>query len=117
MLGNAVAAAQARGVVIVAAAGNDDVATPQYPANFPGVLGVTAVDENDHKAPFANYGAGAVDIAAPGVGITSTVPISGAIQYAAWSGTSMGGPVCERRGGAGQGAAARGVRWWLSRRS
>ncbi len=92
VLGSAIAAAQARGVVIVAAAGNDDVDTPQYPANFPGVLGVTAVDENDHKAPFANYGAAAVDIAAPGVGITSTVPISGAIEYAAWSGTSMAAP-------------------------
>jgi len=92
VLGSAIAAAQARGVVIVAAAGNDDVETPQYPANFPGVLGVTAVDENDHKAPFANYGAAAVDLAAPGVGITSTVPLSGEIAYAAWSGTSMATP-------------------------
>lgn len=91
VLSDAIADAQQRGVVIVAAAGNDGVATPQYPANFPGVLGVTAVDSGNHKADFANYGDGWIDLAAPGVGITSTVPFS-PVLYAAWSGTSMAVP-------------------------
>jgi subtilisin family serine protease len=92
VLAAAVAAARARGVVLVAAAGNDDVATPQYPAVYPGVLAVSAVDEEGQKAPFSNYGASWVDIAAPGVGITSTVPVSGEILYGTWSGTSMATP-------------------------
>lgn len=80
------------GVVIVAAAGNDAGELPQYPANFPGVISVTAVDAADHKADFANFGASWVDLASPGVGITSTVPVSPPILYAAWSGTSMAAP-------------------------
>ena len=84
--------ARSQGVVITAAAGNDNWSTPQYPALYPGVLAVTAVDEGDHKADFANYGTGWVDLAAPGVAITSTVPASGSILYAAWSGTSMAVP-------------------------
>jgi subtilisin family serine protease len=78
--------------VIVAAAGNDGADTPQYPASFPGVLGVTAVDDGDRKADFANYGAAWIDLASPGVGITSTVPVSPPILYATWSGTSMAVP-------------------------
>ena len=92
VLGDAIAAAQARGVVIVAAAGNDGGEIPQYPANFPGVISVTAVDGSDHKADFANFGASWVDLASPGVGITSTVPVSAPVLYAAWSGTSMAAP-------------------------
>jgi hypothetical protein len=92
VLSNALADAQSHGVVIVAAAGNDNGDAPQYPANFPGVLGVTAVDGDDHKAGFANYGGAWVDLAAPGVGITSTIPLSGTDLYAAWSGTSMAAP-------------------------
>jgi len=53
---------------------------------------VTAVDDADKKADFANYGADWIDLAAPGVGITSTVPVSGSILYGTWSGTSMATP-------------------------
>ncbi len=87
-----IAYAQSRGVLIVAAAGNDNVDKPQYPADFPGVLGVTAVDDAGQKADFANYGSEWVDLAAPGVAITSTVPVSGSVYYATWSGTSMAVP-------------------------
>lgn len=81
-----------QGVVIVASAGNDNEETPQCPAAYPGVLAITAVDDDRHKADFANYGTGWVDLAAPGVGITSTVPVSGEILYGTWSGTSMATP-------------------------
>ena len=92
VLQEAIARAQSQGVLVTAAAGNDDSATPQYPAAYPGVVAVTAVDEANHKADFANYGADWIDLAAPGVAITSTVPVSGSILYATWSGTSMAVP-------------------------
>ncbi len=92
VLGESIQRAQSQGAVIVAAAGNDNAETPKYPAAYPGVLGVTAVDDAKHKAEFANYGTGWVDLAAPGVGITSTVPVSGSILYGTWSGTSMATP-------------------------
>jgi subtilisin family serine protease len=91
-LAAAVAAAEAQGVVIVAAAGNDATSTPQLPAAYPGVLGVAAVDADRSKADFSNYGFTWVDLSAPGVGITSTVPVSGPILYGTWSGTSMATP-------------------------
>src|SRR6185436_13275575 len=43
---------------------------------------------SDAKASFSSYGATAVDVAAPGVGILSTVPGG----YASFSGTSMSTP-------------------------
>jgi hypothetical protein len=92
VLEEAIANAQRNGAVVVAAAGNDSAENPQFPAAYPGVISVTAVDDNGIKADFANYGAGWVDLAAPGVAITSSVPVSGSILYAAWSGTSMAVP-------------------------
>ena len=52
------------GVVLVAAAGNDGVATPTFPAGDRGVMGVAATDANDALAYFSNDGQ-AVFIAAP----------------------------------------------------
>ena len=92
VLQEAIARAQSQGVLVTAAAGNDNSATPQYPAAYPGVVAITAVDEANHKAEFANFGADWIDLAAPGVAITSTVPVSGSILYATWSGTSMAVP-------------------------
>ena len=89
VLRDVVAQAAGEGVVLVAAAGNSDVTTVQYPAGYPGVIGVTAVDEHNVKAVFANYGAGWVDLAAPGVGIMSTMISADGPGYATWSGTSM----------------------------
>lgn len=80
--------ATAQGVVIVAAAGNENGGTAQYPAAYPNVLGVTAVDAENHKADFANY-SDWVDLAAPGVGIMSTIVGPDGNGYASWSGTSM----------------------------
>lgn len=92
VLEEAIARAQSQGVLVTAAAGNDNAATPQYPAAYAGVVAVTAVDEANHKADFSNYGDGWIDLAAPGVSITSTIPVSGSILYATWSGTSMAVP-------------------------
>jgi hypothetical protein len=44
------------GILIFAAAGNQPVATPTYPAADPGVIAVTALAQNGQIAPYANYG-------------------------------------------------------------
>lgn len=96
-----IAQAQAAGVVIVAAAGNEDRTGAEYPASYAGVLGVTAVTPATAvasaapsfvKADFANYGADLVDLAAPGVGVVSAIVGPNGQGYAAWSGTSMAAP-------------------------
>lgn len=77
------------GIAVVASAGNRNTDEPQYPAAYDGVISVTAVDLNDVKAPFANFGS-TVDISAPGVDIISPIPCSfGAGKYAIASGSSM----------------------------
>ena len=48
--------AQAKGVVIFAAAGNQPVSTPTYPAAIPGVISVTAFSTPGKLAPYANTG-------------------------------------------------------------
>lgn len=88
-LSDAIDYASGKGCLVVAAAGNDNSAAPSYPAYYSKVLAVGAVDNNDVKASFSNYGAW-VDIVAPGVNIASTYPGS---QYAQLSGTSMATPI------------------------
>ena len=83
------------GILNVFAAGNSNTnndAAPFYPASYtsPSVLAVAASDSNDNKASFSSYGAQSVDLAAPGVGIFSTV--STADKYNYKSGTSMATP-------------------------
>lgn len=81
--------AQTKGVVLVAAAGNDDTNAYTYPAALPDVIGVSATDSSDRITDFSNYGE-YIDFAAPGVNIYSTVSGS---TYRLMSGTSMAAPV------------------------
>ena len=53
------------GVIIVAAAGNDNTNLPSYPAAYDSVISVSAVTMAQQKAPYSNFGP-SVDIAAPG---------------------------------------------------
>jgi flagellar hook assembly protein FlgD len=85
----AVRYAQSKGVVVVAAAGNDDTSEYTYPAALPSVLGVSATDSQDRITQFSNYG-DHIDFAAPGMDIYSTVSGS---KYANMSGTSMASPI------------------------
>jgi PKD repeat protein len=81
--------ATALGCIVVVAASNDNSNLPQYPGSYPGAISVAAVNSDDTRASFSNYGPH-VDIAAPGVGILSTVTSGG---YASWNGTSMATPM------------------------
>jgi serine protease len=62
---SAISAARNAGVIIVAAAGNSDDESVQYPAGYEGVVSVSAVDGQAERAPYSSYGA-SVDVAAPG---------------------------------------------------
>ena len=90
----AIQRAKSKGVLLVAAAGNDGVnddATPAFPAAYPdsNILSVAATNSKDKLASFSNYGAKTVDLAAPGDRIASTFWHS---DYAYMSGTSMAAP-------------------------
>jgi subtilisin family serine protease len=77
-----------QGVLVVAAAGNSGTSSPMYPAYFPTVMSVAAVDISKTKAKFSNYNS-QVEISAPGVQIASTFTSN---KYAWMSGTSMAAP-------------------------
>lgn len=87
-LKRAVADAQAAGVIVVAASGNEGVTTPFYPAAFDGVIAVGAHDQSGRRASFSNHGS-YLSIAAPGVGIGSLGTDGGVRSL---SGTSMASP-------------------------
>jgi hypothetical protein len=108
-LANAVAYAFKKDIVIVAAAGNDAATTggnldkePVFPIcddnNENMVIGVAAVDQNDLKPAFSNYGKSCVDVAAPGKRILSAInydPFTKKPEpnaYAFGSGTSLAVP-------------------------
>ena len=76
------------GALVVAASGNDNTDKPSYPAAWPNVVSVGALNTDDTRAPFSNYGA-TISVVAPGVAILSTLPGD---RYEAWPGTSMAAP-------------------------
>jgi len=65
-------AATAAGVLVVASAGNDGTADPNFPAACTGVLSVAATDAGNARAEFSNFGP-VVRIAAPGAGMWSAI--------------------------------------------
>ena len=64
-LRSAIAAARERGVIIVAAAGNESTSQLSYPAAYDGVVSVGAVDLRKQLAPYSNFGS-TIDLVAPG---------------------------------------------------
>lgn len=81
--------AWSRGVLPVAAAGNDSQVFPYYPGAYENTLAVAATDSHDHKAGFSNWGTW-VDVAAPGTGLT-TVALGGGYT-GGFGGTSGAAP-------------------------
>jgi subtilisin family serine protease len=63
-----------KGVLSIAAAGNDGTTAVSYPAGYASVMSVGALDENKAWATFSQYNS-KVEIAAPGVSVLSTVPM------------------------------------------
>jgi subtilisin family serine protease len=111
---NAISNAINNGILVVAAAGNHDATQPDtctgadsdnsyhvsYPAAYPGVIAVAAVDSAQAVADFSNFGP-EVAVSAPGVTVLSTVPrgsgqiayvntSSGALQASGLSGSPQG---------------------------
>lgn len=108
-LASAISYAFNKNVVIIAAAGNDVSTTggsldeePVFPIcddnDVNMIIGVAAVDQNDIKPPFSNYGKKCIDVVAPGKRILSTInhdPFTkqrAPNSYAYASGTSMAVP-------------------------
>jgi hypothetical protein len=99
LLHEAVKYAYDNGVLLVAAAGNDNISLKSYPAAYEEVIAVAATDQNDVKAVFSNWG-NWIELAAPGVDIYSTMPTYHVtlndygylMNYDFMSGTSMACP-------------------------
>ena len=93
---DAVAYAVAKGCLVVAAMGNDDTNAPHYPAAYPDVVSVGAINQSNHRVTKANTGGiwGSnygphIDVVAPGLGVRSTDWDN---TYSDKSGTSMASP-------------------------
>jgi thermitase len=89
-LQEAVRYANERGVLIVAASGNERAEgnTPNYPAAYPETLAVGATGYGDEVTGFSNTG-DFIDLVAPGVDIATTIPNNG---YVLATGTSFASP-------------------------
>ncbi len=73
---NAIRAARASGLIIIAAAGNDGNGSLSYPASYEGVVSVGATDISDQRAPYSQFNA-MIDIAAPGGDSSSDLDADG----------------------------------------
>lgn len=77
-----------RGSLVIAAAGNENSTTPSFPASYLGVISVAAIDNNDRKASYSNYGS-SISIAAPGDVFTTAY----GNRYGLSRGTSLAAPI------------------------
>lgn len=98
LMKDAINYAHSKGVVIIAAAGNENQNSASYPARYPNVFAVSALGPDGEKAPYSNYGAG-VDISAPGgsdagkiLQATIDMDSKGEEVFLGLQGTSMAAP-------------------------
>lgn len=89
VLREAVQYAHSKNVLVVAAAGNDGISSPYYPAAYQEVLSVASTDAADKHSDFSNFGK-TIDIAAPGTGVFSIFPDK---SFGGMDGTSMSTPI------------------------
>lgn len=93
-LEDAIKFANQKGVLFVAAAGNESSnndSFPSYPASYEvdNVVAVASTNRDDNLSGFSNWGQESVDLAAPGSSILSTLARD---RYGVLSGTSMATP-------------------------
>jgi subtilisin family serine protease len=79
-----------KGVVLVAAAGNDGKATQVWPASYSNVIGVASTNNSLIRSLFSNFGAPLVSLAAPGEADVTVYP---GRHYAQVWGTSFSTPL------------------------
>ncbi|GAA2489770.1 S8 family serine peptidase [Winogradskya humida] len=92
VVADAVKYANSKGVLVVAAAGNEGTGTKMYPAALPDVVSVGATSyRSDGRVYFSNYGDSWVDLAAPGEYVT-TMATNGTYN-SDYSGTSFSSPI------------------------
>ncbi|MGV0103541.1 Peptidase S8 and S53, subtilisin, kexin, sedolisin [Nostoc sp. DSM 114160] len=96
LMKQAIEYAHRKGVVIIAAAGNENANGASYPARYPYVIGVSAIGPDGERAPYSNFGAG-VDISAPGGSeagkiLQETIDEKGEGVFLGFQGTSMAAP-------------------------
>ncbi len=90
-LSQAISYANKAGLVLVAAAGNEDTSARVYPASVSGsVVGIASTTNWDSRSSFSNYGTADVWIAGPGENVISTYPGG---TYGSESGTSFSAPL------------------------
>ncbi|MBP5628002.1 S8 family serine peptidase [bacterium] len=89
LLDSAIDYALGKGVLVVAASGNEGKEGENYPSTVDGVLCVGAVDGEKWKAAFSNYGP-KIDLVAPGVLVAAAAPEGGVVLM---SGTSAAVPL------------------------
>ena len=89
LLDSAIDYALGKGVLVVAASGNEGKEGENYPSTVDGVLCVGAVDGEKWKAAFSNYGP-KIDLVAPGVLVAAAAPEGGVVLM---SGTSAAAPL------------------------
>lgn len=82
----------AAGILSIAAAGNEGTSAYNYPASYSSVVSVAAIDENKSWADFSQFN-NQVEIAAPGVGVLSTVPYLNVASVTVDNETYEGHPV------------------------
>lgn len=88
VLQSAIEVAQAAGIVIYASAGNDGYTSVSYPAAYPGVVSVGAIEGAGERLEFSNTGN--VTMVAPGLELLTDWPDSQKVYF---SGTSASAPI------------------------
>ncbi len=88
-LQDAVDLAWEKGVLVVAAAGNDGAETIVYPAAYGNAMAVASTNSEDYRSCFSNYSEGYISVAAPGEAIIGAVPGN---TWEIHSGTSAAAP-------------------------